>query len=81
MASDNEEKKSSSNFQQKTKVKFDLDDMDKSLDETDEFLEFSTNSNNPSSPSIDSNTNNSIINYENKSTTKRYSRYFNKNRF
>jgi hypothetical protein len=83
MASSNEEKKSSSKLQQKSKVKFDLDGsqhIDDSLDETDEFLEFSSLSNNPSSSSIDSTTNGAIVytkilsNNENKSTTKRYLR-------
>jgi len=83
MASSNEEKKSYSKTQQKSKVKFDLDGsqhIDDSLDETDEFLEFSSLSNNPSSSSIDSTTNGAIgytkilSNNENKSTTKRYLR-------
>jgi hypothetical protein len=83
MASSNEEKKSSSKLQQKSKVKFDLDGsqhIDDSLDEIDEFLEFSSLSNNPSSSSIDSTTNGAIVytkilsNNENKSTTKRYLR-------
>lgn len=78
MATGNEDNKSSpSKFQQKPKVKFDLDDIEKFLDETDEFLEFSTHSNNPSSPSIDSDLSNTSLNNGNKSTTKHYSRYFN----
>jgi hypothetical protein len=90
MASTNEDKSfpkfQPKRTQPTSKVKFDLDnsqhidDADESLDEVDEFLEFSSLSHNPSSSSIDSASNGTLLptrqtlNYDNKSTAKRYTR-------
>jgi hypothetical protein len=88
MASNKEDKKSSSKLFQKTsEVKFDLDGSqhtddaaDESLDEVVEFLGLSSLSKNPSSSSFESTTNGAVLhkrlssNNENKSTAKRYTR-------